>query len=344
MPRDEHLIRSFEGKRATIRDVARLAGVDISLVSRVVNDHPKASASPETRQRIAAAVETLGYQASAVARGLRMSRTFTLGLLLPDISNPLYVDIVRGVQERARERGYGVAIGTQPEGEEETTMARLLELGRVDGLLVASGMLRDTSIRRLSIAGGGPIVVVNRRVRGVDSSVVVNDSAGAAMATNHLVEAGHTRIAGLFGPPHIDTAKRRRAGFLEACKGAHIEGIAIDCSSWDARVGYSATRALLSAGSPPTALFASTFMMGMGSLRAARDEHVLVPKELSVVALHDSEIADYLYPALTTVAMPAQRMGELAVDQLVSLLDGGAHRHLVVDEAPVLVQRASVDQ
>lgn len=327
------------GKRSTLRDVAQLAGVDASLVSRVVNQHPKASATPQTRARILAAVETLGYRPNVAARGLRLARTFMIGLLLADLSNPMYSAIISGAEEQAHEMGFGLLTGTHHEGESESTFARLLQQGRVDGLLVASGLKRDAFIRQ--VAANGPVALVNRRVRGVGASVVVDDAAGARLAIDHLVGLGHTNICGLFGPGYIDTSQRRQAGFASACQELGVTGAAVTCPSWNAAAGYQAARELIGTQDRFTAVFASTFLMGIGVLRAARELRVPVPKRLSVIALHDSELADYLAPPLTTVAMPSREMGRLGVSLLVGMLDGRPPRHVVVPDDPLLVVRGS---
>ena len=142
-------------KRVTIRDVAAWAGVDASLVSRVLNDHPKASAGPATRQRIVEAARKLGYHPNVAARSLRTAKTWTLGLLLPNLTNPMYAAIARAAERRAQERGYGLVFGTHVEGEDEATFARMMQQGRVDGLLTASSVLGDAFLRRFAMASKG---------------------------------------------------------------------------------------------------------------------------------------------------------------------------------------------
>ncbi|MEO8667152.1 MAG: LacI family DNA-binding transcriptional regulator [Bauldia sp.] len=328
-------------KRKTIRDVAALAGVDASLVSRVLNDHPKASASPATRERIRDAARTLGYQPNVVARGLRMARTWTLGLLLPNLSNPMYADIARAAERRALDRGFGLIFGTNVDGEEEATFARLLQQGRVDGLLAASGALGDGSLRRVADAGHGPVVMLNRRVRGVRPSVTLDDAAGAALATAHLAGLGHRHVAGIFGVGTIDTIRRRRAGFLAAGKEAGIATTVIEAAGLDAAAGREAAVGFFRARSEATAIFASTFAIGVGALRAAREEGVRIPDDLSLIALHDSELADYLSPPMTTVGLPVGEMAHRAVDLLIDLIEGARPYSVVVDSAPVLKERGS---
>jgi LacI family transcriptional regulator len=330
-----------ERKRITIRDVAALAGVDVSLVSRVLNDHPKASASPATRERILEAARSLGYQPNVVARGLRMARTWTLGLLLPNLTNPLYAAIARAAERRAQERGYGLVFGTQVEGEEEATFARMLQQGRVDGLLTASGVLGDRLLRRFTGGERGPVVMLNRRVRGVRSSVTVDDAAGAALAAEHFAELGHVHVAGIFGPAAIETTRRRRAGFIAASAAAGLRAAVIDTAALDPAAGSQAAIEIFAAHREVTAIFASTFAMATGVLRAARLAGVRIPDDISLLALHDSELADYLSPPLTTVALPVDEMARRAVDLLVDLIGGGAPRNVVVRTEPRLMLRES---
>jgi LacI family transcriptional regulator len=329
-------------RRATLRDVAALAKVDASLVSRVINGDPKAGAAPRTRQRIIDAVEQLDYRPNVAARGLRMARTWTIGVLVPSVTNPMYADVIAGVEGRAQELGYGVVFRTQPEGEREDTFTRLLQQGRVDGLIVASGLLRDAFMRRIASGQSGPVVLVNRRVNRVKASVIVDDAAGAALATRHLLGNGHVHVAGLFGPPAIDTSRRRRSGYTRALQEFGREPIAVDMPGWDFRNGYDGIHQLFDAHPDTTAVFVSTMVMAVGAVRALRERGLSVPEDVSLVALHDSELASYLNPPLTTVSLPVRQMGSDAVDLLASLVEGGEPRSVVVDGEPQLIERNSV--
>lgn len=327
--------------RATIRDVARIAKVDPSLVSRIVNNDPKASASEATRKRVLAAVEELGYRANSAARMLKTARTQMIGLLLPDMANPMYASIISGVEQRCKELGYGVLLGDHAEENTEKTFTELLESGQVDGLLIASGILSDSFLKRQVLDRNQSVVLVNRRVRGVPSSVIVNDELGSSLAVEHLSISGSRLIAGIFGPPNIDTAQRRRKGFEEAAKKHHLKQIVIEMPSWGMNAGREAGINLLSRKIKPDAVYASTIMMGIGFLRAAYELGVKIPKDVRVVAMHDSDIANYLAPRLTTVHMPTTEMGSQAVDLLLRLIGGGSPSHLIVDTSPILVVRDS---
>ena len=329
--------------RATIRHVAALAGVDISLVSRVLNESPKAGATAETRERIVAAARSLNYRPNIAARSLRTAKAWTLGVLLPNFSNPLYTDIAAAAEQRAQERGFGLVFGSHVDGAKEETFTRLLVEGRVDGLLVASGLLSDSFLRGLSSAGAGPFALVNRRVRGLSPAVTVDDRAGAALATTHLIELGHTRIAGIFGPARIDTSQRRRKGFLDAAAQAGLDPVVVEADSWSANAGRIAAEELLRRHKRVTGIFASSFEIGMGTLRTATERGVMVPDDLSVVALHDSGLADYLNPRLTTVALPVQEMAHRAIDLLIELVDGASPSNEMIKTAPQLLRRESTD-
>lgn len=327
--------------RATIKDVAKLANVDPSLVSRIVNNDPKASATEATRNRVLAAVAELDYRANSAARMLKTARTQMIGLLLPDLANPIYASIISGVEQRCLEVGYGLLLGSHAEGNSEKIFTGLLETGQVDGLLIASGMLPDSFLKRIVLDKHNPIVMVNRRVRGVSSSVIVNDSLGAELAVEHLARTGSKLMAGIFGPTFIDTAQRRRSGFIAACNKGRIKHIVIDQASWGMQDGYKAGIELFSRKVRPDTIFASTILMGIGLLRAAYELGVEIPEKIKVVAMHDSEIADFLSPTLTTVSMPTVEMGVQSVDLLLKLLEGAPPSHLSVDTAPTLVVRES---
>lgn len=331
-----------KSRRPTLRDVANLVGVDPSLVSRVVSNDPRSTASVKTTKRILEAVQVLGYKPNLMARGLRMSRTLTLGLLLPSLNNPMYSDVILGVEERALELGYGIVIGMHLEGAPVRSFTRLLEQGRVDGLLIASGVLSDEFMRGIANSGHGPVVMVNRRVKGVKASVIVDDASAAAMATAHLVGAGHKHIAGLFGPSTIDTTRRRRQGYQSLMKRHNLDPIEIEMPSWGIRDGHRATSELLLSHPQTTALFASTFLMGVGAIRASLDLGRKVPDSVSVIALHDAEIAEFLDPPLSTVRLPSREMGATAVDLTLSMIEGGEAKSIMVKSPMDLVVRKSV--
>jgi LacI family transcriptional regulator len=327
--------------RPTLADVARIARVDVSLVSRVLRDDPRGFASKETRARILEASESLGYRANAAAQGLRTSRAMTLGLLLPGFSSPVYSAIAQGVEEQAKIRGHGLVLGTHAAGDPHETITDMLMHGRVDSMLVASGRIEDDSLRRLVERAPRSIVLLNRQVKGVAASVVMRDGDAAVLAVEHLAELGHRSICGIFGPPTLDTMVRRKRGFLHACRELGIEARCLDMSDRDYGAGFEGGLRAMGQKSPPTALIAGTFPLGVGVLAAALHLKRLVPDDVSVLSLHDDQLADYLSPRLTAVSLPAKRMGAEAVELALDLIEGGTPRRVIVPDAPRLVLRDS---
>jgi LacI family transcriptional regulator len=319
-----------------------MARVDPSAVSRVINNDPNLNIAPQTRARILDAVEKLGYRPNVVARGFRVSRTWTIGFVVPDIGNPVYVPIIEGAQRRAEELGYGIVIGSQRGGATDRTFLRLLREGRVDGLLIASGTMHDDLMRSLADDGGGPVVLVNRQVEGFPCSVIVDDEAGSQLATTHLLDQGHREIGALIGPPNIDTSRRRKDGFRAAIRERGGNGHVVSSKSWTTADGYNATPRLLGRYPGITAIFSSTLLMAFGALRALEERGIKVPEEMSVVALHDSDLATYTSPPLTTVAMPTQELGSAAVDLLLEQMREGKTQSVLVPGPGQLITRQSV--
>lgn len=328
-------------RRPTLADVAKMAGVDTSLVSRVLRDDPRGFASAETRERIRAAAQEVGYRANAAARGLRSARTMTLGLLLPGFTSPVYSSIAHGVEERAGEHGYGLVLGTHAAGDPHETITGMLMHGRVDGLLVSSGRIEDRALRRLVDQVPQSVVLVNRQVRGVAASVVLRDADAAAVAVHHLADLGHRRVCGIFGPGSVDTMVRRRKGFLAECTARGLDPVVVELAERDERAGFDGVTRALERNPRPTALVAGTFPMAVGALAALHRADVAVPGGMSVVALHNDGLADFLVPRLTAVSMPTERLGAEAVELALALINGGEPRRVVVPDPPRLVVRDS---
>lgn len=332
---------SRPGRRPTLADVARLAKVDISLVSRVLRDDPKGFASDETRSRIAEAVRTLDYRPNAAAQGLRNARTMTLGLLLPGFSSPVYISIAHGVEQRARARGHGLVLGTHAAGDPHETIVDMLMHRRVDAILVASGLIQDDALQDLVVRAPRAVVVLNRQVKGVAASVVVRDGDAAALAVRHLADLGHRSIFGIFGSPTLDTMVRRRRGFQLAGEQSGVKTSWIEMPDRDYAAGYEGAVRALHQSEPPTAIVAGTFPMGVGVLAAASRLGKDVPRDLSVVTLHNDQLADFLTPQLTTVSLPTEQMGAEAVDLALAVMAGEEPHRRIVAENPKLLLRGS---
>ncbi|MGV9800949.1 LacI family DNA-binding transcriptional regulator [Mycobacterium sp. NPDC003449] len=330
-----------ERQRPTLADVARIAGVDPSLVSRVLRNDLRGFASSETRERIRRAAHEIGYRANASARGLRSNRTMTLGLLLPGFSSPVYSAIAHGVETRANEYGYGLVLGTHAAGDPHETISDMLMRGSVDALLVSSGRIEDDALRRLVKQLPQSLVLVNRQVRGVSASVVLRDADAAAVAVRHLTDLGHRRICAILGPRTLDTMVRRRRGFTDECAKLGVAATTVEMPERDRAAGFDATMRVLERRSRPTAIVAATFPMAVGALAALHQRGIAVPAQLSVVSLHDDDLANYLVPPLTTVWLPAERLGAEAVDLALGLIEGDRPRRVTVPDEPHIVRRDS---
>ena len=328
----------------TLRDVARLAGVHLSIVSRVLNDDKKTSVKEETRQRVQEAAEALGYWPNALARGLKMKSVGSLALVIPDISNPVYAEIIRGAEQEARQSGHFLLLASTAGADPRTLefMQALLE-GRVDGVILANALVDDAVIDALE-AGRYPYVLVNRRSQRARRYVVADDAAGALLAVNHLIERGHRRIGHLAGPPTADTALNRKLGYRHALEAA---GIVFDRDlvvegSYSTESGRIGVQQLVSLPHPPTAVFAANLRVAAGAMDAARRLGVRIPDDLSIVGMHDAELAELLSPGLTTVRLPLEGLGREAVRMLLRVTRGEPRPEQVVLTGAELVERESV--
>jgi LacI family transcriptional regulator len=326
------------GKAAPVRmrDVAAVAGVDTSVVSRVLSGDERLLVRPETRQRVLDTVARLGYRPNVAARMLKTSRAMAIGMVIPDFANVAYAEIARGAEQRASELGYILLLAS---GRIQDRLPMLQ--GRVDGLLYAIAT-SDPSIP-MRLPEGMPSLLVNRREPGLGPSVVGNDEASAALATQHLIDLGHRRIAHIVANVAVDTGRRRTAGYARTMNAAGLPvppELTIE-TSFDESGGYEATLELLRRDPRPTALFVATARWALGALAACEELGVEVPGDLSIVAFSDIPIARFLHPALTTVQLPLTTMGSRAVDMLLKLIDGEDVEDVMLDDEPQLTVRAS---
>lgn len=326
----------------TIRDVARAAGVSPATVSRALNG--SGYVSPETRQRVLDAAARLGFTPSYIARSLVRKATRTLGLLVPDITNPYFPAIARGVEDAAARAGYSVVLcNTDGDPDHEEDYIQFLRERQVDGLvLIASSPRAGELVAR---GDAPPVVFVDRVPPGARADVVVVDNRrGMLEATRHLLALGHRRIGFVAGRVGSGTAEERLAGYLAALGEA---GIAPDSryiapGDFTFQGGYQAARGLLSLPDRPTAVVAANDLMAVGVCRAALEAGLRIPRDLAVVGYDDIPMAELIHPPLTTVAQPTYQMGELAARLLMERLEGraGPEPRRVVLEARLVVRES----
>jgi LacI family transcriptional regulator len=324
--------------RVTLADVASMAKVDRAVVSRVVNNDPTLNIRPETRERVLLAVDRLGYRPNVAARSLRTSRAHMFGLFIPDFANPVYAEIIKGAEAAAAALGCvlvtGSATGTGLGGYMD-----LLGTGRIDGLLLA-GAGEGTGLTAELDRAAVPWIMLNRRSPSVQRYVILDDERAARLAVDHLVGQGHRRIAHLAGPDGADTAQRRFAGYSAAMREAGLPDGPIAAADYTPAGGAAAMTELLAAPDPPTAVFVANVASAIGAMDAVRGAGLAIPRQISIVAVHDLELASYLAPPLTTVRMPLEELGRRGVSLLGSIKPDDAIEE-VLDGPMNLITRGS---
>jgi LacI family transcriptional regulator len=332
--------------RVTIQDVAAHAGVSAMTVSRVINESPRVS--PDTRQRVEASIAKLGYVPNRLARGLIQRKTHAFGVIVPDVANPFFTLVVRGIEQVAWRAGYHVILcDTQGDLERERDYLEDMVEFQVDGVLIAPvGDRSRPQLRRLA-RNNVPFVLVDRSITDFDADLVQGDSIGGArQLVDHLIELGHTRIAMVTETSEVSTARDRLRGYREALENAGIESdpeLVVESSAIDPDAAAEAAGRLLGLATPPTAIFAVNNIAVVGVVEAARQEGFEIPGDLALVCFDDIEHVSRLYPFLTVMAQPAETFGTIATQLLLDRLSGrvGQRRRIVVLPADFVVRRSS---
>ncbi|QAX85921.1 LacI family transcriptional regulator [Pseudomonas sp. DTU12.3] len=326
---------------ATIKDVAALAGISYTTVSHVVNN--TRPVSQEVRLKVEAAIKSLDYVPSAVARSLKAKTTATIGLLVPNSLNPYFAELARGIEDYCERNGYCVILCNSDDNpEKQRSYLRVLLEKRIDGLIVASAG-GDSGLAQGLAGVKTPMVIVDRGLEGVDADLVrIDHEYGAYLATRHLLELGHRDIATIGGPASTSVAQMRQAGYRRALQeaGIKVRQARMLESDFTSTGGYNAAAVLLESN-PPSAIFAGNDMIGIGVLRAAAERNVRVPSELSVIGFDDIQMSRYVYPALTTVGQSILQLGEMAAEVLLRRIatpDLGTDQRIVT---PSIVLRES---
>lgn len=321
---------------ATIKDVAALAGVSFTTVSHVINNTRPVNS--ETRKRVEEAIRATRYVPSAVARSLKHRTTRTIGVLVPTATNPYFAELARGIEDVCAAASYNVILCNSDDApRKQRDYLRVLMEKRVDGLIVSSAGPDNALLDALG-ESALPVVMVDRPTEGIlADQVQIDHEEGAYLATRHLLELGHRRIACISGPSTLSVTAGRLAGFHRALREAGVPEHAARVAEGDftSPGGYRAARELLTTGETPTAIFASNDLMGIGALRAAAELGIAVPKELSIIGFDDIELSRYVYPALSTVGQSIRQLGETTASTLLEhLTDHAARHHHEIPDAP----------
>jgi LacI family transcriptional regulator len=301
---------------ATIKDVAARAGISYTTVSHVLNGTRPVSET--LRRKVEAAITELDYVPSGVARSLRRRSTGTLGLLVPNASNPYFAELARGIEDHAERNGYSVILcNSDDDSRKQLRYLRVLLEHRVDGLIVAT-ITSDAVFAQALAAVSLPLMLVDRSLDGVSADRLQTDhEQGAYLATRHLLELGHRQLVYIAGPLATQVVQSRLLGYRRALREAGLSAAApIDCA-FTSPAGHAAAMTLLGATNKPTAIVAGNDMIAIGVLRAAAELQLRVPEQLSLVGFDDIEVSRYLHPALTTVAQHIGQLGERAAERLL---------------------------
>jgi LacI family transcriptional regulator len=328
----------------TLKQLAARAQVHPSTVSRVANHDPSLRIGPATRQRIEALLRETEYRPNGVARGLKLAQTLALAVVIPDITNPFFAALFRGVEDAASPRGYNVLLcNTDGSPARQRSHLQSLHARRVDGVIMASSFLKDPTVRWLRHQGI-PHVLVNRfSDEGHDPFVGSDDLVGSGLATEHLIELGHRRIGHLAGKLTVSTGVMRRRGYLTALA---VGGLTADPrlvveSGYTEDGGAQAAERLLALPDRPTAIFAVTDMTAVGAYGVARRMGVRIPEELAIVGYNDIPLATRMVPTLTTVHVPIHDLGAAAARLLLEQIETGQPSRRRVIFNPELIVRGS---
>jgi DNA-binding LacI/PurR family transcriptional regulator len=309
----------------TMRQIAERAGVSIGTVSHVINE--TATVRPKLRDRVLDAIRSMGYQPSALAQGLRKNRTNMLGMVIPDITNPFFPGVVRGVEDVAYKRSFRVILcNADNDPTKEASYVRDLRSYHIAGLLIIPAAGADIAGQLRAYASASvPVVCIDRVPDGwKGDAVLVANAEGSYLATRHLIQMGHKRLAVIAGPLKLTNAAERLKGFTRALGEARIEiePEYVQEAGFDTATGYRAALRLLRMLPRPTAIFACNDLMAFGVLQAARELGLRCPEDLSIAGFDSLEFTNFTDPSLTSVYQPGYQLGATAARLLLQRVDG----------------------
>jgi len=332
-------------RTVTLRDVAEAASVHTSTASRAINERTRPQVNADTVTRVLAAAARLGYQPNALARGLKVRRTMTIGMLIPDLTNPLFPPIVRGIEDRCTESGYTVLLAnTDNDDAKERSILEVMARRRVDGLIIATAH-REYPLLQQVLQSDYPVVLVNRTADEPHlPSVSGDDHAGIGLAVRHLIELGHTRIAHLAGAADVSTGLGRHQSFVSwmGSEGLTVDPeLIVNCTWFTQQAGAEAFATLLDRGGAPTAVVAANDLLALGCYDVAAERGIRIPQDVSVVGYNDIPFTDRFAPPLTSIRIPHYQIGVQAAELMLEAIDGPPPVNVAVRLPPELIVRAS---
>jgi len=323
-------------------DLARQLNVSTATVSRALSRPEKVA--PETRKRVLEFVRRSGYHMNGIARSLRTQSTQTIGVIVSDIRNPFSSAIVKSVEDVARTNGYTVLICNADEDGRNEEMALQLFIERqVSGVIHCSAGA-NLDLLRVFLEKSIPLVDLDRQsgLENVDT-VILDNQLGASLATNHLLDLGHRRVAMISGPKHLSNARKRLDAFRKTLRSAHliIPNEYIEFGDFREESGCLSAKRLISLPTPPSAILVANNEMMAGALLAIRQRRIKVPRDLSLVGFDDARWAQYCDPPLTVVSQPTEAMGEKAAELLLGRLRGEKQANTVVFKPELIIRRST---
>jgi LacI family transcriptional regulator len=330
---------------ATLRDVAAAAGVHPATASRALNPSTRLLVSEETAQRVLAAASRLGYSPNPVARSLRTRRSDTVGVLIPDLNNPLFPPMVRGVEDRLAQQGYVALIGnTDGDERRERMIFDQMRARHVDGFVLATATLQNRILEEAAKADL-PVVLMNRTARGYPfSSVSADNRAGARAAVSHIASLGHTRVGHVAGPQGISTSVARLHGFQEGMRDTGLEAHedqVVRATAYSVEEGNRSCAELLGRRGDLTAIVAANDLLAIGCYEALDQLGLRCPEDISVIGFNDMPFVDRLRPPLSTIRFAHHQMGIEAATLLLERIDAEGAPVKILYLAPELVVRGS---
>lgn len=331
--------------KMTMKEIAKMAGVSVTTVSLIINGKDQ-SIGAETRERVLKLIEETGYVPNGIARSMITKQTRTLGLMIPDITNPYFASMARGIEDAARKAQYHVILCNTDENQErEREYLQLLRRQNVDGVILVSAAAAEHEEKSILKEFKKPLIFLDRRgTEQTEASVGFENRKGAYLAVCHLIESGHVKIGCITGPLQNKSAQERHQGYLDALREAKIDPNPEWVVEGDYQMagGEAGIRILKDRG--VTACLIANDWMAYGAYKACYEEGIQIPEELSVVGFDDLAISQAMVPPLTTVHQPNIAMGEAAVEQIVSWIQSGKPPKECKMFEPSLVVRNSVKQ
>ncbi|GAD88911.1 ribose operon repressor [Vibrio halioticoli NBRC 102217] len=329
---------------ASMKDIAKLAGVSTSTVSHVINK--RRYVSEEISERVNKAAKELNYFPSALARSLKMNRTNTIGMLVTNSTNPFFGEVVKGVERHCYEKGYNLILcNTEGNHTRMRDSIDTLMQKRVDGLILMCSFLDGEKFESFDRSPNIPVVVMDWGEINFESDKIQDNSLhGGYLAGQHLIAHGHHKIGCITGPTSRYQAQMRFTGFKKALSeaGISLNPDWVEEGNFECNGGYDALQKIIQKPEQPSALFVCNDMMAMGAINAAHEHGISVPNDLSIIGYDDVHLAKFITPSLTTIHQPKFRLGKAAVEAVLQKINKSDEPYKVVQLEPKLVVRNTV--